>query len=142
MGNVQGYGSFNARNNENSSSSSNNNVDVDEKKKELIALLEKKKLENYNMLELYHYHINMGVQEQNFKLKNEEIIKQLDKQIQSQEKEIKELEDTYQSKLKEYKYEKEQIDYKKNMNEVLFYITLLCVMALIGVIFWAITKKN
>jgi hypothetical protein len=143
MGNVQGYGSFAAGNNNNNNANASKKMSEDEKaKREFKRLLEQKKLELYKLLEIYNYHIKVGILEQSFKIKNQELIKQLDNELKTQTMEIKKLDEKYQRSVKELKKNTRDLDYKKNINEILFYIALLCFIGLIGVIIWAISKRT
>jgi hypothetical protein len=144
MGNVQGYGAYDARLNNSNTSKNNDSKDIQNvlKDKAMKDMLQDKKYDVYANLELYNNHINIAVLEQNFKLKNMEIIKNLDEEIKIQENDIKKLEGKYLAKVKDFKYSTEKLNYNKNLNEVLFYIALLMIMALVGVIIWAINNKK
>lgn len=137
MGNVQGYGAFKAQNNSNTKSK-------EEKKKEASQLekaLEEKKQELYKLLDIYKYHINVAILEHSFKLKNEELVENITSDLKHQDEKIKKNEEKYSSKMRNYKRSSNILQEKKNINLILFYVTILVILGLISTTVWAILKK-
>ena len=137
MGNVQAYGQFESGN-------LNNNDTVNSKKKELtlfMKLMEEKKKEMKKLLEMYLYHINLAVLEHSFKLKNEELIDKMNNELKYQEETIKKNENKYTSKMRDLKYISKQNEHKKYVNLIMFYVTLITILALLLLIVYSIYIK-
>lgn len=137
MGNVQAYGQF-------ESSNLDNNDTVNSKKKEqtlFMKLMEEKKKEMKKLLEMYLYHINLAVLEHSFKLKNEELIDKMNNELKYQEETIKKNENKYTSKMRDLKYISKQNEHKKYVNLIMFYVTLITILALLLLIVYSIYIK-
>ena len=137
MGNIQGTGSFDA----------NANVDADSsnlKKKEqsdFEKALEKEKQKFKDLLQFYLYHINLAILEHSFKLKNEEMLSKINGDLSTQNAEIKKKEEKYSSKMRDFKHLSKNNEYKKTVNIIMFYMTLLSVIALMVLIGYSIYIK-
>ena len=137
MGNVQAYGQF-------ESSNLDNNDTVNSKKKEqtlFMKLMEENKKEMKKLLEMYLYHINLAVLEHSFKLKNEELIDKMNNELKYQEETIKKNENKYTSKMRDLKYISKQNEHKKYVNLIMFYVTLITILALLLLIVYSIYIK-
>lgn len=139
MGNVQGYGAFAGQNN-----ITNNKKSKEEQKKaasQLEKALEEKKQELYKLLDIYKYHINVAILEHSFKLKNEELVENISSDLKNQDEKIKKNEEKYSSKMRDYKSSSNNLQEKKNINLILFYVTILVILGLISTTVWAILNK-
>jgi hypothetical protein len=137
MGNIQGTGSFDA--------SVANNADSSNLKKkeqsEFEKALEKEKQKFKDLLQFYLYHINLAILEHSFKLKNEEMLSKINRDLSEQTAEIKKKEEAYSSKMRDFKHLSKNNDYKKTVNIIMFYMTLLSVIALMVLIGYSIYIK-
>jgi len=137
MGNIQGTGSFDA-------SVANNSDSSNLKKKEQSEFekaLEKEKQKFKDLLQFYLYHINLAILEHSFKLKNEEMLSKINRDLSEQTAEIKKKEEAYSSKMRDFKHLSKNNDYKKTVNIIMFYMTLLSVIALMVLIGYSIYIK-
>tara|TARA_Y100001980_G_C14461554_1_gene243362 strand:- start:464 stop:877 length:414 start_codon:yes stop_codon:yes gene_type:complete len=137
MGNVQAYGQFESGN-------LNNTDSINSKKEEqtlFMKLLEEKKKEMQKLLEMYLYHINLAVLEHSFKLKNEELLDKMNNELKDQEEAIKKNENKYTSKMRDLKYISKQNEQKKYINLIMFYLTLISIVALTSLIVYSIYIK-
>jgi len=137
MGNIQGTGSFDA-------SVANNAGSSNLKKKEQSEFekaLEKEKQKFKDLLQFYLYHINLAILEHSFKLKNEEMLSKINRDLSEQTAEIKKKEEAYSSKMRDFKHLSKNNDYKKTVNIIMFYMTLLSVIALMVLIGYSIYIK-
>jgi hypothetical protein len=137
MGNIQGYGAFRPSNNTREKS----NEDKKKEQTELEKALEHKKNELYTILDIYKYHINVAVLEHSFKLKNETLIENISDDLKTQNEKIKKNDEKYSSEMRNYKYNSNVLHERKNINLILFYVTILTVLGLIGTTLWAIITK-
>ncbi len=137
MGNIQGYGSFRPSNNTKEKS----NEDKKNEQTELEKALENKKSQLYTILDIYKYHINVAVLEHSFKLKNETLIENISDDLKTQNEKIKKNDEKYSSEMRNYKYNSNVLHERKNINLILFYVTILTVLGLIGTTIWAIIMK-
>jgi hypothetical protein len=137
MGNIQGYGAFRPSNNTKEKS----NEDKKKEQTELEKALEHKKTELYTILDIYKYHINVAILEQSFKLKNETLIENITDTLKNQDEKIKKNDEKYSSEMRNYKHISNVLHERKNINLILFYITVLVVLGLIGTTLWAILTK-
>ena len=137
MGNIQGYGSFRPSNNTKEKS----NEDKKNEQTELEKALENKKTQLYTILDIYKYHINVAVLEHSFKLKNETLIENISDDLKTQNEKIKKNDEKYSSEMRNYKYNSNVLHERKNINLILFYVTILTVLGLIGTTLWAIITK-
>jgi hypothetical protein len=137
MGNIQGYGSFRPSNNTKEKS----NEDKKNEQTELEKALENKKTQLYTILDIYKYHINVAVLEHSFKLKNETLIENISDDLKTQNEKIKKNDEKYSSEMRNYKYNSNVLHERKNINLILFYVTILTVLGLIGTTIWAIIMK-
>ena len=137
MGNIQGYGSFRPSNNTKEKS----NEDKKNEQTELEKALENKKTKLYTILDIYKYHINVAVLEHSFKLKNETLIENISDDLKTQNEKIKKNDEKYSSEMRNYKYNSNVLHERKNINLILFYVTILTVLGLIGTTIWAIIMK-
>ena len=128
MGNIQGYGSFRPSNNTKEKS----NEDKKNEQTELEKALENKKTQLYTILDIYKYHINVAVLEHSFKLKNETLIENISDDLKTQNEKIKKNDEKYSSEMRNYKYNSNVLHERKNINLILFYVTILTVLGLIG----------
>ena len=103
--------------------------------------LEHKKTELYTILDIYKYHINVAVLEHSFKLKNETLIENISDDLKTQNEKIKKNDEKYSSEMRNYKYNSNVLHERKNINLILFYVTILTVLGLIGTTLWAIITK-
>ncbi len=139
MGNIQGYGAFRPSNNINTKEKYNE--DKKKEQTELEKALEDKKTELYTILDIYKYHINVAVLEHSFKLKNETLIENISDDLKTQNEKIKKNDEKYSSEMRNYKYNSNVLHERKNINLILFYVTILTVLGLIGTTLWAIITK-
>ena len=137
MGNIQGYGAFRPSNNTKEKS----NEDKKNEQTELEKALENKKTQLYTILDIYKYHINVAVLEHSFKLKNETLIENISDDLKTQNEKIKKNDEKYSSEMRNYKYNSNVLHERKNINLILFYVTILTVLGLIGTTIWAIIMK-
>ena len=137
MGNIQGYGAFRPSNNTKEKS----NEDKKNEQTELEKALENKKTQLYTILDIYKYHINVAVLEHSFKLKNETLIENISDDLKTQNEKIKKNDEKYSSEMRNYKYNSNVLHERKNINLILFYVTILTVLGLIGTTLWAIITK-
>ena len=138
MGNIQGTGSFDANAANTDADSSNL------KKKEqsnFEKALEKEKQKFKDLLQFYLYHINLAILEHSFKLKNEEMLSKINGDLSTQNAEIKKKEEKYSSKMRDFKHLSKNNEYKKTVNIIMFYMTLLSVIALMVLIGYSIYIK-
>ena len=137
MGNIQGTGSFDA--------SVANDVDSSNVKKkeqsDFEKALEKEKQKFKDLLQFYLYHINLAILEHSFKLKNEEMLSKINRDLSEQTAEIKKKEDAYSSKMRDFKHLSKNNDYKKTVNIIMFYMTLLSIITLMVLIGYSIYIK-
>jgi hypothetical protein len=119
---------FNNNTNTNKGTGGDTNNSETQKNTQLVkmkTLLTNKKFELYKILELFNFYINMRVLDKSFILKNNIIIKELEKGNISLEDSIKEKDELYLKNMRNIKHDIAIVSKNKYTNNTLRFINIL-----------------
>ena len=123
---------FNRNHNNNNNSNNNSNNKKSSLNKNDLPIIKKKKYELYKYLQLFQYYINITILDKSFMLKNDLIIKEIEKENDKLEKKIKNNDENYYKNMRQIKQNIVNLESKKYTNTVLFIINILLLLIVIG----------
>lgn len=132
MGQVSSSGQYIEPNQENKVFNKQKQNEINSKKIDnMNKLLNKKKFALSKLLQLFKFYINMRILDKTFKLKNNTIILELDKENSNLETNIKKNDEKYLKNMRNLKHDIFIVDRNTKNNEILYIINIVLVIIFI-----------
>lgn len=132
MGQVSSSGQYIEPNQENKVVDKQKHNEINSKKLDnMNKLLNKKKFALSKLLQLFKFYINMRILDKTFKLKNNTIILELDKENSNLETNIKKNDEKYLKNMRNLKHDIFIVDRNKKNNEILYITNIVLVIIFI-----------